>query len=278
MILFKYPNNDVSWLAGYNRRVERDNFAEGTFGLAFDVFRDNGLLFSSYSAKQSEPIDTFTARNYPDIEHVDFAHCAMGAGPQVKGVDRFPVPTWAAIDHAISLTSIRLILAAALATATYPRVMDEKTERVPTKNALRQRFHNAESDWFRVVVNWPEENAAIRAIIAKSSWVPPLIKPARWDVKLLRRGERTRIGGDLMAMDAIVEAPDGDMTRTVERAPVLRQVKKALDVTGIPARIISKSAEGFVAHLDTEPFNISVQRIESGGTVKPKLPTKGFSL
>lgn len=274
MILFNYPNNETSWLADFNRRVNLMRFNKGGYGLAFDVWRDKTWLFGSYNYEQAESMSTFCERNYPDIEHPEYGATAMGAGPNVGAIERFQVPTWAAIDHAYSLTSIRQILAAALATAVYPYKFPTFPENVPNPNALRQRMHNSGRDWMRLIIQYPQDDVVIRAIVARSQWTSerPL---ATYDVSLYQRAD-SLLQRTLEPSWCEIQAPVGDMRNVEERTEVLRLAKKHIGVTGFPSRVIEQSEGGFVLHLDSEPFNLGVTLKDKPEDYQPK--TEGFSL
>ena len=273
MILFNYPNNETKWLADFNRRVNRNSFNKGVYGLAFDVWRDKSWLFGSYTYEQAESLQSFCDRSYPDIEHHNFEACAMGAGPTIGGIDRFQVPTWAAIDHSISLKAVSDILAAAMATAIYPVKPDAVLDMVPNDNSLRQRLHNNKRDWMRVLLHHPIEDVVIRAVIARSD-ADQTRPDAIWDVSLYTRDALANT--TLEARWSEVDAPMGDMTNVSQRTEVMRKAKKAVEVTGMAGRVIESSPTGFVLQLDSEPFNLGVTLKEE--SEMPTKRTEGFAL
>jgi hypothetical protein len=274
--VFQYPKTKLTpdWLLQFNQMAESQTFNRGQFGIAFDVWRDKEHLFSSYTREQSESLESWCERNYPDIEHPDYANCAMGAGPGIGGVERFPIPTWLAIDHGYSLNACQLILQAAIATAAYPTLKVKPPQQVPNPNALRQRMHNWHRDWMRLLIASPEDGIVLRAILARSSWRPPEAPQAIWDVSLYER-PAPRLQADLTPWWGEIEAPQCDLTDVEGRKATIKAAKKAAKLSGIPGRVTHEEPNYLVYSLDHHPYNLGIKH-KSDIAIPPASRRTGF--
>lgn len=253
---FLYPDQGASaWLASYNLRARAGTLTgNGTFGLAWDVWRDGRHMGRSYLPEAGETLDSWCRRNYPDIAAPDYAASLMGV-PMVGGADLLPVPTRQAMDEAMSLTTATDILKAVLATARWPRPPGDVST-VPTANTLRQRLHQAPHDWIPVRIVDQAEGVVIRAVIAKKAEPQPVQKAA-YSADLYRRDGST-VKGDLDPVAVHFDAPVADCGDSVARRPIVKAAKRALRLTGTHSVAIESGSYWFTHKLTGYPYNIRV--------------------
>jgi hypothetical protein len=267
--LFKYPQQEGApeWLARYNSQVDSGDFGTGTFGLAFDVWRNGEHLFRSYRVSQAEPMDTWCRRNLPQIANPEHNKTAMGAN--VPAMDRFLVPTMDAFDTPMSLATARTIVAAALATARWPHAPDEGIV-VPKDNALRQRLYNEDRDWFNLKLYDPENGIAIRAIFARLPEQSFMAQQSKYLATLWERPDSNLKGAlDPASHEIVMDTCDLDNVKA--RKPILKEAKRLFFLVGQNGRVIHDDYTSFTYRCGNLPYDFKVERIHD--FAKPEIPT-----
>ena len=266
--MFQYPETSLTpkWLTKFNRQAADNLFHAGRFGLAMDVWRDSDHLFRNYDVAHAESIDEWCRRNYPAVANPDHGSCGMGV-PLVAGLDRFPVPMRAACGGHYSLTAIRTILQAALATGQYP-FPPENGQLVPKANALRQRMIGVEVDWLRVNIVDIESQVAIRAIILNKGQATPQHTMATYEAKLEKR-EGSTLETKLTPRVVDFRAPDHDLGKTATRRPIIKEAKEQFDLIGLAGRITASTPTMARFTMATEPFDLTVTKVFVDEATKP---------
>lgn len=275
MNLFQYPNSNdhplPDWAGAWNAKVEADSFQRGSFGLAMDVWRGDGLLFSTYTEDQSETCDSFHYRNYPQITHYDPREGPMGV--QVAGLDRFRIPTKLAFDRGLSLAAIREIIVAALNTAQWPFTDDPVP--VPSTNAIRTRISRSERDWTMLGFHWPDHDIVIRAVIGKT--VELDAAESTYQVAFAKR-DNVILEGDRQPMETNFVAETADLSSMDQRRAIVRMAKQLVGLTGANGKVIVSNERTFTFRAGDQPYNFTVTRTADQPQETPALIEIGLNI
>lgn len=276
---FKYPieSEDLPRVVrAHNRATDLGQYGKsGHMAIAFDVWRDGEHLWRSYSLDDSEPIDAWCKRNYPNVRAPAYNLVKMGVAYGVPGLDRYPVPTQDALFVRLTYPQIVQVLRAALATAQYP-AKPEGLDLVPVANTLRQRMHQANGSWINLRVIDVENHITIRAIMGQVDEMRSTAQQARYEVSIIPR-EGSGLSHPLDATTATFPAPMCDLADSESRRIVIKLAKQELGVTGLHAVARKASEDAATLALTAHPNNLTINRIQVYPKPESETP-KGLDL
>lgn len=247
MHLIQVPDKKFS---SYNEKVESRSFRAGKYGVAVDVWREGVHLWRSYDLNTSETLDSWYARNIPEMTHPDYSNSPFGVAGSIGGLDRFPIPTRGAMSEALSFPSILQIISATAAIAHMPH---RATDRTPSHNSVRQRMHQSVTGWLVVNSIYQADKVVIRAVIG-------LAGPTEPPSALYTCDQRKKDGtNDVMARAEIL-GPDIDMMSGSGRIPISAKAKSAFECTGRQGLVKKSDAGKYLIELTGVDFDLEIRK------------------
>lgn len=222
--LVPYPGDEF---AEYNAKLAQESWRAGHFAIAVDVWRDGEHLWRSYALELAESMDSWCARNFPEVANPDYKNTVMGVLGAVPNIDRYPVPMKAALGFSTSLPEVGTILRATLGIAQLPH-KPEKLDIVPTSNTMRQRMHQSETDWSVFNIVDQENRIVIRVVLAKVEEDQPYL--AEYEAHLYRAGEGE---SHLDDRKVTIEYEKADLTSPKSRKMLTQAAKSRLNIVGM---------------------------------------------
>jgi hypothetical protein len=248
--LIKYPGEAF---AGYNASLLA-GFKKGRYSFAVDVWRDGAHLWRSYTEEESEDLDSWCRRNMPEMLHPDYDGSTWGFGPAMGGMDRFPIPTRAALFLPTSIPDVEAILRACLGIAQLPN-KPRRLDIVPNANTIRQRLHQRRHQgWatFRIVDK--DSGVLIRVLVAKAEEAGK--ESAKYAAELIPNDENAQT----LKFDYV--GPSVDMEDTTGRKGLTTAVKRLASLTGHGSTVIAADPIKYRLRCPTIDAELEIRKVE----------------
>lgn len=239
-----YPGNHF---LEYNEGVA-NGFGLGANCYAFDVWRSDEHLWRSYTLDESETLDSWYARNFPEIVAGN-SGSVWGCRGLVPNAGAYPIPTRAGMSARTSLRTIERIGRAILAIAQLPHE-PSNLDAVTKANTMRQRQHNAETDWSVFAIR--DDDIFIRLLVAKAQ--PDLTEAqAEYEVDVMPDGRETiRVNHT---------GPDCDMADSTGRKSLSQGVKALVGWTGRHAVVTQSDEHKYLMRAQTINSSLEVRKV-----------------
>jgi hypothetical protein len=256
--LIPYPVADERFEA-YNHDIQH-GFKNGKFGFAIDVWRDGEHLWKSYEDSEGEDSDLWYRRNNPEMQSPDFEKGLWGFGPYIGGMDRFLIPTRAALFMATSLPSVESIALACLGIAQLPHKAENR-HLVPNPLSMRQAIHQSkryrvEGKEWRVFKVMDAENRIMLRLVVATAPADRTENRARYVAEVTPKDEPHNFA------QWEVSGPDVRMDDSKDRKPITTLFKDHFGLTGHAAPVMAADPVKFRLNCTTIKSEMEIRKVE----------------